>query len=85
MHYVTRSAHGPFPAGTPCVAWRARPDSFIVLEFEDGSVAEVTYGYLNVELEPSWFAQALAALMGSITVAHDEVLLARVVHHVEGL
>ncbi len=47
--YVTQRPHGPFPAGTECVIWRARPDSFLVIEFADGSVAEVTWGFASVE------------------------------------
>jgi len=38
-------AHGPFSAGTPCWVSRARPDAFLFLELDDGSVIEISPGY----------------------------------------
>ncbi len=84
--YVTEQPHGPFPAGTECVIWRARPDSFLVMEFADGSVAEVSYGFASCERVPSPFARLLERIVAVAASAADPDLLVvgRMLGQIEG-
>ena len=51
--YVTQRAHGNYPAGSMCRAWRE--DQLLVLEFEDGGRVELDdarYYLKGVDPEP---------------------------------
>jgi hypothetical protein len=51
--YITRQRHGPYPAGTECWAFRARPD-VLTLEYDDGVIIEMHGDYYYAAgLEPS--------------------------------
>jgi hypothetical protein len=79
--YVTQQPHGPFPAGTECVIWRARPDSFLVMEFADGSVAEVSYGFAACERVPNPLGRALERIVSiAASVADPDLHLVAVGH-----
>jgi hypothetical protein len=74
--YVTQQPHGPFPAGTECVIWRVRPDSFLVMEFADGTVAEVTCGFVSCERVPSLLARVLERIVAvGASVADPDLLV----------
>ncbi len=56
QRFTLRAAHGDhdrFPAGTRCYISRARPDSFLVAEMDDGSV---------IELGPSWYVGGIESI-----------------------
>lgn len=83
--YVIQQPHGPFPPGTECILWRARPDSFLVLEFADGSVAEVSYGFASCERVQSSLGRALekiVALAASVADA-DLLVVGRMLNQIE--
>lgn len=79
--YVTRRAHGPFPAGTECWISRARPDAMLVLEYEGGSVVEASWGYAEMEFEPSWLARLFGVREASDVATHLMVRIAQWMEH----